>query len=81
MEMNRRLILSHFPAGLAATTTAPAALAPAGLPIYSARSFGASGQGKALDTAALNRAIDVCSGSGGGLVYLSPVHTSPAPSC
>lgn len=36
---------------------------------YSVRAFGAKGDGKALDTEAINRAIDAASAKGGGTVY------------
>jgi polygalacturonase len=39
---------------------------------YNVRSFGAAGDGKALDTPALNQAIEACAGAGGGTVYLPP---------
>jgi hypothetical protein len=41
-----------------------------GLPAVSVRDFGAAGDGKALDTFALQAAIDACAGAGGGTVYL-----------
>lgn len=46
---------------------------PGGLaPIFNPRSFGATGDGKKLDTQAFNAAIDACHAGGGGLVYASP---------
>src|SRR5215469_644351 len=39
-------------------------------PAYDVRAFGATGDGKMLDTAAINRAIDAAAGGGGGTVYL-----------
>jgi polygalacturonase len=70
--MNRRTLLSHLPAGLAASAPGPGAAAAGGARLYDVRSLGASGTGKTLDTAVLNRAIDTCSASGGGVVYLAP---------
>lgn len=40
--------------------------------IYDVRRFGAVGDGKALDTKAINAAIEACSNAGGGQVRLSP---------
>jgi polygalacturonase len=39
---------------------------------FSARSFGATGDGKTNDTAAIQKAIDECAQSGGGIVYVAP---------
>jgi hypothetical protein len=39
---------------------------------FSARTFGATGDGKTLDTAAIQRAINACTQSGGGIVYVAP---------
>jgi polygalacturonase len=38
--------------------------------IYNVRSFGAKGDGKNLDSKAINKAIDSAAGAGGGMVYL-----------
>jgi polygalacturonase len=38
---------------------------------YNVRNFGATGDGTNLDSAAINKAIDACAGSGGGTVYFS----------
>ena len=46
----------------------PAGPEPVGL-MYDVRAFGASGDGKTLDTAAINRAIDAAAAAGGGTVY------------
>lgn len=38
--------------------------------VYDVRAFGATGDGKSLDTPAINRAIDKAAAAGGGTVYL-----------
>ncbi|HEY3762382.1 MAG TPA: glycoside hydrolase family 28 protein [Verrucomicrobiae bacterium] len=40
--------------------------------IFDVREFGATGDGKSLDTASINRAIDACNAANGGMVYLPP---------
>ncbi|MGD0540510.1 MAG: glycosyl hydrolase family 28-related protein [Tepidisphaeraceae bacterium] len=40
--------------------------------IFSVRDFGASGDGKHLDTQAVNKAIDAAANAGGGTVYFAP---------
>ncbi len=40
--------------------------------IYNIRDFGAIGDGKTLNTQAIQKAIDVCAGAGGGTVYFPP---------
>ena len=45
--------------------------AAAGSP-YKARDFGAQGDGTAMDTASVQKAIDACAAGGGGTVYLGP---------
>src|SRR5579871_77069 len=47
--------------------TAGAATPVAGA--FDVKSFGAAGDGKALDTAAINKAIDAAAGAGGGIVH------------
>jgi polygalacturonase len=59
-------------AGAAASTsgTASAQSAPTGTPnAFNVRNFGAVGDGKSLDSPAINRAIEAAAASGGGTVY------------
>jgi polygalacturonase len=43
---------------------------PTPQPVYNVREFGAKGDGSTLDTGAVNRAIEDCSRSGGGTVFV-----------
>jgi polygalacturonase len=52
-----------------ATISSPS---PSTEPGYNVRAFGAIGDGKNLDSGAINRAIDVCAQVGGGTVYVPP---------
>lgn len=40
--------------------------------VFNVRAFGAVGDGKTFDTDAINAAIDACTESGGGIVYVAP---------
>src|SRR5215471_13684880 len=55
--------------GLALANAADSARAIAGPSTFNIRAFGATGDGKTLDTAAINKAIEACSKAGGGTVY------------
>lgn len=48
------------------------AVAVAGRAHFSVRDFGAKGDGQALDTAAINRAVEACAADGGGQVVFPP---------
>src|SRR3954454_15473822 len=48
----------------------PAARAAGASPVFNARDHGAAGDGKTLDTAALNKAIGACAAAGGGQVLV-----------
>ena len=54
----------------AAARTDPAAAAAASQGVFDVRKHGATGDGKTLDTAAINRAIDAAAAAGGGVVLL-----------
>ena len=45
------------------------AQSPAGRAVYDVRAFGAKGDGKTLDTDAINKAIEAAAGAGGGTVH------------
>ncbi len=45
---------------------------PDGKLVFDPRDYGAVGDGTNLDSPAINRAIEACSGAGGGMVYLRP---------
>jgi polygalacturonase len=47
------------------------AAAPAGA-VFDVKHYGAAGDGRRLDTAAINQAIDACAAAGGGTVYVPP---------
>lgn len=56
---------------LAGPPLSQAARAPAGArPVFNVRDYGAAGDGKTLDSPAINAAIRACSGAGGGTVWL-----------
>jgi Pectate lyase superfamily protein/Right handed beta helix region len=40
--------------------------------VYNVRTYGAKGDGKALDSGAINKAIEACAAAGGGEVYVGP---------
>jgi len=56
-----------IPAASFAAAVQPSASAPS-LGIFDVRTYGATGDGKTLDTAAINRAIDEATAAGGGVV-------------
>jgi polygalacturonase len=61
------LLLSWLPASLSrAAADAPAATGPR---VFDVTVFGAKGDGKTLDTDAINKAIEAASAAGGGTVY------------
>jgi hypothetical protein len=63
--------------GVLASSTAVSAYAGprkqnGSVPLFDPAQFGAAGDGKALDSPAINAAIDACTKAGGGMVYLRP---------
>lgn len=69
--LNNRLVWFGLLAG-AVLATGDLAAAETSSGIFDVRAFGAIGDGKATDTASLNRAIDACAVAGGGQVYVPP---------
>jgi len=59
-----------LPLGLSAAERAVPVVQDTGARIYNIRDFGAKGDGKTLDTAALQAAIDACTRDGGGTVLV-----------
>jgi polygalacturonase len=74
--MNRRSILVSLSAAGLATLGSRSNAQPSDAahrsPFFEPWSFGAIGDGNALDSHAINRAIDACTQAGGGVVYLRP---------
>src|SRR5205814_1635437 len=62
--------LVNAPAGAAEPANAPGDEKLAGARIYNVRDFGAAGDGKTLDTAAVQAAIDACNHDRGGTVLV-----------
>ncbi|HEY1661847.1 MAG TPA: glycoside hydrolase family 28 protein [Verrucomicrobiae bacterium] len=75
-SINRRKMLATMGLMAAAGSLfgAPPAMktAKTGWWIFDVMEFGATGDGKTLDTASINRAVDACEAAGGGMVYLPP---------
>lgn len=76
IKNTRREILKLSTVGfVAAAATTPALSAPAPTPkgpgktVFNVRDFGAVGDGKTLDTTAINRTIEAAAASGGGQVF------------
>ena len=76
MDGRRRFLKMAGIAGIATIPKVPTAAAQnaaemghQGLLVYDVTAFGATGDGKSMDTAAINRAIEECAAHGGGTVY------------
>jgi hypothetical protein len=76
IDVNRRKLLAGLSAiaGAALPMAAFASLIPDGDPTteFDPRKYGAKGDGRALDSAAINSAIDACTAAGGGIVHITP---------
>ena len=59
------LVLGLFPRAWAAQPAGP-------IPVFSVRDYGAAGDGRHKETAAIQKAIDAAERSGGGTVYFPP---------
>jgi len=76
IDVDRRRLLTGL--SLAAAAAVPVAAFASPRPdgdrttIFDPRQYGAKGDGKALDSAAINAAIDACTGVGGGFVCVPP---------
>ena len=74
--MNRRQLMMTLTGAVAAAAAPNGSARPrttdAPLPFFDPTQFGAKGDGKALDSPAINAAIDACVKAGGGVVYLRP---------
>ncbi len=73
--MNRRDLLSLTRGAVAAgvaSKTLRGANESSGVRIFDVKMHGATGDGKTLDTPAINRAVDACTAAGGGVVYMPP---------
>ena len=73
----RRDFLKLAGLGVGMGVTGAAFAAPSGN--FDVRTFGAAGDGKALDTAAINKAIDAAAAAGGGTVYFRREIIFPIP--
>jgi len=67
--VSKAIWLVLIAAGWLATTQTGTAATPG---VFSIRDYGAVGDGKTLDTAAINKAIEACAAAGGGQVLLPP---------
>ena len=76
-------VLFFIASGVAVLTTGCAATAPAQQqtasvpessadPVYYVTDYGAAGDGRTLDTRAIQQAVDACAQRGGGVVYVPP---------
>ena len=66
LRFRHPLVLLLLGAGLAGCST----LSPPTARTYDVRAYGATGDGQALDTDAINQAIDAAAAAGGGTVWL-----------
>ena len=73
-DLGRRGFLKLSPLALAAAAAQPARSAPVGVPanatenMFNVRIYGATGDGKTVDTPAINRAIEAVAAAGGGVL-------------
>lgn len=69
MTKNSLIILSLLALVSCTIVAQTSALSPTSSATFNVRSFGATGDGKKLDSPAIDKAVDACAGSGGGTIY------------
>lgn len=72
------LAAAGLPRGSAAAVNAPLASGSAS-PVFNVAEFGAAPDGKTMNTAAFERALQACAAAGGGVVYVGPGEYLTAP--
>ncbi len=66
----KKFYLTSIVSGLLLLDATPTVIAASGSGVFNARSYGATGNGKTLDSPAINKAIKACAAGGGGTVLI-----------